>query len=460
MPEEATKKLRVPRPPAGRKAKVVSAGPPEEGIESKPVITLADHERVLKHQQNTASSADRQRHTELGHVYGRSPSRRRGLSMQRLFRPSKKSYQVEPGDEASEDDYNELSTYRQQPVIADAALREERRARSVRARAVRLFRTAVRMHRSDRAAAAVQQHVTGFERLASVVVELRRATEALKQEEVFSNLNETQLSMIASAGHRRLCKRYETLYSEGSPSTCFFLVTEGTLHESVHGEDTPREICVTKGAGARYVLFGTEALHGKPRTSTVSAAADTNITKFTSADLLVSKAGALQVAQNIFHAFVEGEMAHMALFKGIEHAVLSKVVPLFTLEEHPEGTEIFGPGEPATSVYIIMHGVIVISRRKQTLTTLSAEQGQALGHAGDVEIEGMPVFGEMAILDRKPRMASAKAATDCKLLSLSYEHFDECMALIPDLKGRLRRQNVVRIVENIENREVRKANTP
>ena len=232
--------------------------------------------------------------------------------------------------------------------------------------------------------------------------------------------------MIASAGHRQICKRYETLYSEGSLATCFFLVTEGTLHESVQGMDSPREICVNKGAGAKYVAIGTEALHGKPRSSTISAVADAKVTKFTSADLLVSKAGALQVAQNIFHAFVEGEMTHMALFKGIEHEVLSKVVPLFDLEEVPKGTEIFGPGEPATCVYIIMHGMVVISnRRKQTLTTLSVEQGQHSAHAGDVEIEGMPVFGEMALLDRKPRMASARAAIDCKLLCLSYEHFDE-----------------------------------
>ena len=68
----------------------------------------------------------------------------------------------------------------------------------------------------------------------------------------------------------------------------------------------------------------------------------------------------------------------------------------------------------------------------------------------------MPVFGEMAMLDRKPRMASATAGTDCKLLALNFQHFDECMALIPDFKGRLRRQDVARIITNIQDRDARK----
>jgi CRP-like cAMP-binding protein len=84
--------------------------------------------------------------------------------------------------------------------------------------------------------------------------------------------------------------------------------------------------------------------------------------------------------------------------------------------------------------------------------TLVAEQGQGQsagkGSADQGVGAGLPVFGEMAMIDRSTRMAAAVTATATKLLVLPVEQFAACMLLVPDIKSRLRRLKDVRLVTN------------
>ena len=68
------------------------------------------------------------------------------------------------------------------------------------------------------------------------------------------------------------------------------------------------------------------------------------------------------------------------------------------------------------------------------LSTLCAEQGQAA-----TTNLGLPVIGEFAMIDRRPRNASAVCATDTKLLVLPYDQFAAFFLFVPDIKPRLRR---------------------
>lgn len=66
---------------------------------------------------------------------------------------------------------------------------------------------------------------------------------------------------------------------------------------------------------------------------------------------------------------------------------------------------------------------------EQVLTSLSAEVKGEKGH---------PFFGEMALLDGKPRMAAVHSRTPCTLLVLRHQFFKEFLALMPDFSQRLR----------------------
>lgn len=157
----------------------------------------------------------------------------------------------------------------------------------------------------------------------------------------------------------------------------------------------------------------------------------------------VREDGAAKVARKVFDAFVETELSRMSLFATVTPKQLKQVIPLFSLEERDAGELLFNQGSPGDKVYILMHGSVQIRKGSLVLSTLHAEQGQAA--ATDL---GLPIFGEMAILDRSPRIAAAMAVSDCKLLVLPGEQFAACMLIVPDIKARLRRVTVVRKTAN------------
>ncbi len=88
--------------------------------------------------------------------------------------------------------------------------------------------------------------------------------------------------------------------------------------------------------------------------------------------------------------------------------------------------------QPGDSLYIIVSGEIIVHDGDYTINTL-----------GEAE-----VFGEMALLDPEPRMASATAESDALLLRLDQESFYELMdtrsevarGIIRVLTARLRRR--------------------
>jgi len=250
---------------------------------------------------------------------------------------------------------------------------------------------------------------------------------------LLQDLGERQLAMMASAGKRRSHKRYTAVYREASPATCFYVLKSGMLHETSPG-GVDRYLSASGGPESPFVLFGMESLLGRPRASTVVAHTDAFVLKFSAVDLNVREDGAAKVARKVFNAFVEAELMHMALFAGVTPKQLKQVVPLFALEEHTAGTQLFAMGNPGDKVYIIMHGSVNILKGSLLLQTLHAEQGQAA--TSDL---GLPVFGEMAMLDRKPRNAAAHCVSDVKLLVLPHEQFAACMLIMPDIKARLRR---------------------
>ncbi len=89
---------------------------------------------------------------------------------------------------------------------------------------------------------------------------------------------------------------------------------------------------------------------------------------------------------------------------------------------------IITEGELGREMYIIETGKVEIFRG-------SGEQERRLGllEAGDF-------FGEMAILDDIPRGASARAVTDCKLLSIDHSTFDQMLREYPEVAVRMLRK--------------------
>ena len=73
----------------------------------------------------------------------------------------------------------------------------------------------------------------------------------------------------------------------------------------------------------------------------------------------------------------------------------------------PSGQKIFGEGEPGDRMYVVREGVVELS-----------VQGKLVAR-----VEKGGILGEMALIDKKPRSASAKAKTDCELVPVDGKQF-------------------------------------
>ena len=110
------------------------------------------------------------------------------------------------------------------------------------------------------------------------------------------------------------------------------------------------------------------------------------------------------------------------LFASLDDDDASALRSLLALEEMPAGSVLFRKGEAGDAMYLIEAGRVRIH--------ILDEDGDDVTLA---ELAGGDFFGEMAILDGKPRSASATVTEPARLAVLSREHFHAYVRRNPDL---------------------------
>jgi len=99
----------------------------------------------------------------------------------------------------------------------------------------------------------------------------------------------------------------------------------------------------------------------------------------------------------------------------------------------PKGTVIFSEGESGHEMYIIQECKVKITKKIRAMETLLAALDK-----GDF-------FGEMAILEKEARSATATAATDVKLLVIDEKTFETTIRTNPDVAIRIMRKMAERL---------------
>ena len=86
------------------------------------------------------------------------------------------------------------------------------------------------------------------------------------------------------------------------------------------------------------------------------------------------------------------------------------------LRRVPAGEWIFREGDPGDCAFVIESGRVAITYEHDGVA-------ETIAHLGAGEL-----FGEMALIDGRPRSASARAATDVRLRTVTFEHLNERLA--------------------------------
>ncbi len=114
----------------------------------------------------------------------------------------------------------------------------------------------------------------------------------------------------------------------------------------------------------------------------------------------------------------------IALFKGLSEEQIHKILSSARETTFPAGEIIIEEGEKGNSLFILKKGVVeilksitlkvgdsIIRDKGRRLARLSAEEGV--------------FFGEMAFMGEEERSATVRAVTDCTLLVIEKEQFEE-----------------------------------
>ncbi len=98
------------------------------------------------------------------------------------------------------------------------------------------------------------------------------------------------------------------------------------------------------------------------------------------------------------------------------------------------GKVIFEEGDPGMEMFIIIQGEVEIRKR----TSSTASKTLIVFHKGDI-------FGEMAIIEKKPRSASAIATVATKVLVMNEKLFESIIGTNPDFAKKIIRMMAERL---------------
>jgi len=110
------------------------------------------------------------------------------------------------------------------------------------------------------------------------------------------------------------------------------------------------------------------------------------------------------------------ELKHIAVLQTMDSDACGRLAAVLEDKCYAESQTVFAEGDPGDSMYFILEGCVRIEKRAQAAG--AANKTLAVLEPGDY-------FGEMALLDQKPRSASAVAMGATRILRLSKAAFDQ-----------------------------------
>ncbi len=104
-------------------------------------------------------------------------------------------------------------------------------------------------------------------------------------------------------------------------------------------------------------------------------------------------------------------LRRVPIFRGLTKAALFEVARKTAEVEYPAGAVIVAEGDPGDSLLLIVEGSVEVKAGRRVVATMTA---------GDF-------FGEISLIDGKPRSASVVAVDDVVLLTLKGSDFESLL---------------------------------
>ena len=110
------------------------------------------------------------------------------------------------------------------------------------------------------------------------------------------------------------------------------------------------------------------------------------------------------------------------LFADLDERSLQAISLLAREVDAPAGEILMLEGEPGDAFYVIVEGTVRVQKGERPIRSMTAGG----------------FLGEVALIDRRPRTATATCTTDCRLLVVERHEFDRLLDTFPAIERRVR----------------------
>ena len=269
------------------------------------------------------------------------------------------------------------------------------------------------------------------------------AKKNIEQTPLLSGLSGDELADFISSLQLKECKAGETIFKEGEPGDCLYLIGMGTVHleaTSIRGKQQ------TFSNMEEGDFFGEMSfMNNKPQMNTAVAETDVTLLLITRAvfDDWVKKHPSIhEVVEDFYRKRVLARiLAISPVFEGIPNEARVPLAQQFTFSFFHDGDVIVKEGDIESVLYLIRSGQVEVS----TQSKKDASQKIVLGALGEGSF-----FGEVSMLTNRPRTATVSAKGDVEVLALTGDKFNQISEKYPTVKKVVAAYLKQRVVSTIQ----------
>ncbi|MDH5508731.1 MAG: cyclic nucleotide-binding domain-containing protein [Nitrospinota bacterium] len=261
------------------------------------------------------------------------------------------------------------------------------------------------------------------------------------------------LERLAMGGEVLRVEAGEVIIREGEYEMVCFVILSGAFNVIVTDMETQERRRV-RTLGPGELLGEMSVLSGTPRHAEVACAEDAYLLRLEK-DEFLSFLDASPVAKERLDAeyrrrALTSALKSLDVFSVIEGPTIETLAAKVELIVRQKGEVIFSPGEIADAIYLIRDGFVQLSRESMDTeseffdsrfdkVSLNPQAGPRMKEYILAYLGQGAYFGEVALFDNRPRVATSTALTRTELVKINKADFDKLLLSYPEVRAELQK---------------------
>ena len=235
--------------------------------------------------------------------------------------------------------------------------------------------------------------------------------------EIFREVSPLQMRELMLDSTVRAFAPGEALFVRNDTGSSLFALAEGSVLVEVDKDDPARTVAIEQG----QIVGEVGLISGRRRGATVRAAEPVVAVELSRTAALKLLATVPAAGRAVARVSIERQLLQI-FGSGLTREDLAEVVELAEVQQVSAGQAVLAEGDTGTDLFVVRRGSMVVEK--------------AIG-GKTVFLSYLPAgsyFGEMALLDGKPRVATVRAAIRSEVIRLPGEPFARLLAKKPELQ--------------------------